>query len=74
MWRKLLGMVEAEEMPLTLHVPAGGLSNTLMLTGEDHAQAAAMEMEAFIETWRELDAYDGSGSWAMRLADGSFKV
>jgi hypothetical protein len=45
-----------------------------MLTGEDHAQAAAMEMEAFIETWRELDAYDGSGSWATRLADGSFKV
>jgi hypothetical protein len=33
-----------------------------------------MEVEAFIETWRELDAYDGLGSWARWLADGSFKV
>ena len=43
----------------------------LLISGKDHATAAVAEMEALIEAWRELDAYEGSDLWASRLGDGS---
>ena len=64
-------MIDSEDVPVTVHVPAAGVARLLLISGEDQAAAAAAEMEALIEAWREQDAYGGSDLWASRLADGS---
>ena len=60
----MLKVIDSEVMPVTVHVPAAGVARLLLISGEDQAVAAASEMEALVEAWRELDAYEGSDLWA----------